>query len=144
MVGLPEFFKKVDSSYYELHPYNAGRMTGVPLEDRRKLFQPYNPTPESIKAISDRSQSLLKELNKMDINRKLLLARERSMIAQADHFLRHYFGRPYENNYLSGKAEFSAKVLVNIKGKCTIFHLVAVSGKRDGTVVSSLKPGSRC
>lgn len=103
-LGLPQFFKKVDSSYYELHPYIAGRMTGVPLEESRKLFQPYNPTPESIKAISDRSQSLLKELNQMDINRKLLLSRERSMIAQADHFLRHYFGRPYENNYLSGKA----------------------------------------
>ena len=87
-------------------------MTGVSLEDRRKLFQPYNPTPESIKSISDRSQSLLKELNEMDINKKLLLARERSMIAQADHFLRHYFGRPYENNYLSGKAEFSLKVPV--------------------------------
>ena len=104
LLGLPQFFKNVDSSYYELHPYIAGQLTGVPLEERRKLFQPYNPTPESIKAISERSQSLLKELKEMDINRKLLLSRERSMIAQADHFLRHYFGRPYENNYFSGKA----------------------------------------
>ena len=111
MSGLPQFFKKVDSSYYELHPHIVGRMTGVPPEEIRKLFQPYNPTPESIKAISDRSQSLLKELNEMDINRKLLLSRERSMIAKADHFLRHYFGRPYENNYLSGKVYiFSAMI----------------------------------
>ena len=104
LLGLPQFFKKVDGSYYELHPFIAGRTPGVPLDERRKLFQPYNPTPESIKAISDRSQLLLKELNEMDIDRKLLLSRERSMIAQADHFLTHYFGRPYENNYFSGKA----------------------------------------
>lgn len=113
--GLPEFFKKMDSSYYELHPYNAGKMTGVPLEDMRKLFQPYNPTPESIKAISDRSQSLLKELSEMKIDRKLILARERRMIAQADHFLRHFFGRPYENNYLSGKVAFSCEASFRLK-----------------------------
>ena len=109
--GLPEFFKKVDSSYYELHPYNVGKMKVGSLEFMRKLFKPYNPTPESIKAISDRSHSLLEELNGMQMNRKLLLARERRIIAQADHFLRHYFGRPYENNYMSGKIAFSLKVL---------------------------------
>ena len=82
-------------------------MTGVPLEYVKKLFQPYNPTPESIKVISERSQSLLRELNEMKIDRTLLLAREQRVIANADHFLKHYFGRPYENNYLTGKVGFS-------------------------------------
>ena len=101
--GLPEFFKKVDRSYYELHPYDVRKMTGVPLEYMKQLFQPYNPTPESIRVISERSHSLWKELTGMKIDRTLLLAREHRMIAQADHFLKHYFGRPYENNYLAGR-----------------------------------------
>lgn len=103
MTGLPEFFKKVDRSYYELHPYEAGKMRGVPMEHKKKLFQPYNPTPESIKAISERSQTLWKELNEMKIDRTQLLARERRMIAKADHSLKHYFGRPFESNYLAGR-----------------------------------------
>ena len=86
-------------------------MTGVPHEDMKKIFQPYNPTPESIKAISERSHSLWEELNTMKIDKKLLFARERRMMAKADHFLKHYFGRPYENNYLAGKVGLSLKLL---------------------------------
>ena len=73
------------------------------MEYVKKLFQPYNPTPKSIKAISERSQKLWKELNGMKIDRTQLLAREQRMIAKADHFLKHYFGRPFENNYLAGR-----------------------------------------
>ena len=82
-------------------------MTGIALEYVKKLFQPYNRTPASIKAVSEQSQSLLRELNEMKIDRTLLLAREQRMIATAGHFLMYYFGRPYENNYLAGRVGFS-------------------------------------
>lgn len=101
--GLLEFLKRIDSTVRELHPYDARFMTGVSIEDKKKIFQPYNPTPESIKAISERAHSMLEELGSLKIDKKLLLARERRMIAKTHHFLRHYFGRPFENNYLAGK-----------------------------------------
>ncbi|XP_022779081.1 uncharacterized protein LOC111320683 isoform X1 [Stylophora pistillata] len=101
-VGLLEFLKRIDSTVRELHPYDAGFMTGVSVEEMKKIFQPYNPTPESIKAISERAHSMLKELRSLKIDKKLLLASERRMIAKTDHFLKHYFGRPFENNYLAG------------------------------------------
>lgn len=101
-VGLLDFLKRIDSTVRELHPYDARFMTGVSIEDKKKIFQPYNPTPESIKAISERAHSMLEELGSLKIDKKLLLARERRMIAKTHHFLRHYFGRPFENNYLAG------------------------------------------
>lgn len=115
--GLLDFLKRIDSTVRELHPYDARFMTGVSIEDRKKIFQPYNPTPESIKAISERAHSMLEELGSLKIDKKLLLTRERRMIAKTHHFLRHYFGRPFENNYLAGKfglRELSYTVFGNV------------------------------
>ena len=133
--------KRIDSTVRELHPYDAGFMTGVSVEEMKKIFQPYNPTPESIKAISERAHSMLKELRSLKIDKKLLLASERRMIAKTDHFLKHYFGRPFENNYLAGESGLRGLGPIAFGSAFRIPRIIFCKGSLlEGTCIRGPKP----
>ena len=71
----------------------------------KELFHPYNPVPEKIKELTDKSKALYEQLLEMkarlDLDR--LKLRERKLLALAEHELKHFFGKPYENNYYTGR-----------------------------------------
>ena len=70
----------------------------------KDLFQPYNPVPENIKEMTDKTRALYEELLelKASLDLERLKLRERKLLALVEHELKHFFGKPYENNYYTG------------------------------------------
>ena len=99
--GLESFLAKVQTIRDSFTPY---RMTNT-----RDLFQPYSPAPEKIKALTDKTKALYEDLLRMKRNivMEQIKLRERKLLALVDHELKHYFGKPYENNYYTGMTQVS-------------------------------------
>ena len=101
LAGLPEFLQNVTNTFYKLQPYIV-LQSGQQKEFIKRIFRPYNPTPESVKKITTGSQELLKELKGLKFDRRRLTMREDRTLAKIEHYLQHFFGEPYVNNYYSG------------------------------------------
>ena len=73
----------------------------------KDAFQHYNPEPKKIKELTDKEKALYKEFLeiKSSMDMKRLKLRERKLLALVDHELKHFFGKPYENNYYTGKVK---------------------------------------
>ena len=70
----------------------------------KDVFQPYSPAPEKIKALTDKTKALYEDLLRMKRNivMERIKLREGKLLALVEHELKHYFGKPYENNYYTG------------------------------------------
>lgn len=104
-VGLDDFLSRVQRSYFKLHPhksYHDPQMGEEEVEAMIKAYRPYNPSPQTLKDITDTSLALLKQLNGMKINVDKLKQREKKVLVQAKHYLQHTFGQPYDVNYYAG------------------------------------------
>ena len=62
-IGLDSFLKKVQSTFYVLHPENTAWHPRADHVKIRKEYQAYDPTPVKIKERTDRAMDLLKEIN---------------------------------------------------------------------------------
>lgn len=78
------------------------------------LFQPYNPAPSTAKILTDQTLTLYEELLeiKSSLDTGRLKLRERRLLAFAEHELKHFFGKPYENNYYTGQAVLTVKLFL--------------------------------
>ena len=94
--GLESFLAKVQTIRDSFTPYQGS--------NTKDLFQPYSPAPEKIKALTDRTKSLYEDLlgMKRNIVMERIKLREGKLLALVEHELKHYFGKPYENNYYTG------------------------------------------
>ena len=100
--GLDAFFKKVQDSYYRLHPNKIAYKSGVSSYEIREKYRSYNPSPSNIKLVTDEAWRLLDEVNKNDLELHKLKPREKKALAQVKHYLQHVFGVPYDVNYYAG------------------------------------------
>ena len=99
--GLESFLVKVQKIRDSFIPYRRS--------NTKDLFQPYSPAPEKIKALTDKTKSLYEDLLRMkrNIAMERIKLREGKLLALAEHELKHYFGKPYENNYYTGMTQES-------------------------------------
>ena len=99
--GLESFLVKVQKIRDSFIPYRRS--------NTKDLFQPYSPAPEKIKALTDKTKSLYEDLLriKRNIAMERIKLREGKLLALAEHELKHYFGKPYENNYYTGMTQVS-------------------------------------
>ena len=100
--GLEPFLVKVQTIRDSFTPYRR--------TNSKDLFQPYSPVPEKIKALTDKTKALYEDLLSMKRNivMEQIKLRERKLLALLDHELKHYFGKPYENNYYTGMTQVSS------------------------------------
>lgn len=94
--GLESFFARVTKVQSSFTPYKS--------YFSKSLFQPYIPVPRTIKRLTDQTRELYEELLEVkgSLNMERLKLRERRLLAFAEHELKHFFGKPYENNYYTG------------------------------------------
>ena len=96
LAGLEAFFIKVTEERKHFTPYRS-YLT-------KEKFEPYNPEPQAIKKLTDQTMRLYEEL--LEIKGGLDVAKlklhERRQLAIAEHELKHFFGKPYGNNYYTG------------------------------------------
>ena len=99
--ALESFLVKVQKIRDSFIPYRRS--------NTKDLFQPYSPAPEKIKALTDKTKSLYEDLLRMkrNIAMERIKLREGKLLALAEHELKHYFGKPYENNYYTGMTQVS-------------------------------------
>ena len=99
--GLECFLVKAQKIRDSFIPYRRS--------NTKDLFQPYSPAPEKIKALTDKTKSLYEDLLRMkrNIAMERIKLREGKLLALAEHELKHYFGKPYENNYYTGMTQVS-------------------------------------
>ena len=96
--GLESFFAKIKEVQTSLTPYKS--------YFTKEFFQPYNPAPKKAKMLTDQTRALYEKLLeiKANLDTGRLKLRERRLLAFAEHELKHFFGKPYENNYYTGKS----------------------------------------
>jgi hypothetical protein len=103
-VKLNETIENVMDIYYSLypneiiwHPHAEG--------DDLKFFRPYNCSPAALKHRTDTAAQLYNEVQaqRSRINESELKPRELKSLIQLLHFLKTDFGKPYGENYYSGK-----------------------------------------
>ncbi|PFX32480.1 hypothetical protein AWC38_SpisGene2683 [Stylophora pistillata] len=96
LAGLEAFFIKVKEERKHFTPYRS-YLT-------KEKFEPYNPEPQAIKKLTDQTMRLYEELLEikggLDVGK--LKLHERRQLAVAEHELKHFFGKPYGNNYYTG------------------------------------------
>ena len=99
--GLESFLVKVQTIRDSFTPY---RRTNT-----KDLFQPYSPEPEKIKASTGKTKALYEDLLRMKRNivMERIKLREGKRLALVEHELKHYFGKPYQNNYYTGMTQVS-------------------------------------
>ncbi|XP_048584062.1 uncharacterized protein LOC125563171 [Nematostella vectensis] len=102
-IGLEEFIKRVQKTYYNLHPFNVIFDPDVNLNRLRVEYSAFDITPRLIKQRTDASWELLDELNNKSIRSEELKPRERKAIQQLKHYLKHVFGTVYDSNFYSGE-----------------------------------------
>jgi len=101
-IGLDSFLKKVQDTFYVLHPENIAWHPRADHVKIRKEYQAYDPTPAKIKERTDRAIALLNEINAKNENPNLLKPREYKALLQVKHYLKYMFGMPYDENYYAG------------------------------------------
>ena len=103
-VNLQAFLMKVHDTFYALRPHELVSKSNVPVDEFRKKFRLYDPSPKHIKRETDETMELLKELQLMKVNFGKLKPREEKAIKQTEQFVQHVFGTSYrEGNYYTGQ-----------------------------------------
>ncbi|XP_031554857.1 uncharacterized protein LOC116291787 [Actinia tenebrosa] len=100
--GIPKFINKIRDVYVKAYPYVVLYREDMSVEQMRRTYSHYDPRPSKLKALTDSSIALAKELEEIKVNKRLLKIRERRMLALAKHFLEHHFGSPFRDNYYAG------------------------------------------
>ncbi|KAK3717883.1 hypothetical protein QZH41_014887 [Actinostola sp. cb2023] len=100
--GFKEFLQNVQDSYYEVFPSNIVFKRGVTVEDIKRIFKPFDPSPANLKNITDRAIELQKVINDKSINMANLKPREKKALFRVKHFLQFSFAIPYDVNYYAG------------------------------------------
>lgn len=95
-VGLESFFRKIREVQTSFTPYKS-YLT-------KEQFKPYNPEPQAVKKLTDQTKRLYEELLEIKASLEVgkLKLHERRQLAVAEHELKHFFGKPYGNNYYTG------------------------------------------
>ena len=95
-VGLELFFRKIREVQTSFTPYKS-YLT-------KEQFKPYNPEPQAVKKLTDQTKRLYEELLEIKASLEVgkLKLHERRQLAVAEHGLKHFFGKPYGNNYYTG------------------------------------------
>ncbi|EDO43630.1 predicted protein [Nematostella vectensis] len=101
--GLLRFLAKVEENYYIHHPFEVPYKYGISRVEVKRTFSPFNPSPEAIQATTDKAQALLRELDSITVDKRLLKPREEMVLAKTRHFLEHNFGSAYDNSYYTGE-----------------------------------------
>jgi hypothetical protein len=96
---------KIREVYLKAYPYVVLYRDDMTSDEMRRAYGHYDPRPSKLKALTDSSFALAKELREINVNKSLLKIRERRMLALAKHFLDHQFGSPYKDNYYAGNFE---------------------------------------
>ncbi|XP_020917030.1 uncharacterized protein LOC110254389 isoform X2 [Exaiptasia diaphana] len=105
-VDLQGFLSRLKDAYFEYSPHLVAwkpDLVGKELTEYvKQSYQPYDPHPDKLKAKTDKSLALLKEITDLKMNKDLMTPRENKAIAQAIHFLQHCFDVPYDENFYNG------------------------------------------
>ena len=99
-----ETLKKIETAYYHvLHPAKIYAKPGVNPEEIRRIFRPWDPSPNRTKSKTDEAKKLHDELKALKINITLLKLRERKALHVAKAILLNNNGwAPYSQNYYAG------------------------------------------
>ena len=100
--GLDKFLQKVQDSYYKAFPSDIVYKAGVKVDEIKRTFKPFDPSPENLKKITDTAKELLREINAKEIKMASLKPREKKALFRVKHFLQFTFASPYDVNYYAG------------------------------------------
>ena len=100
--GFAAFLQRVLDKTFDLYPFLIARKPKVSSSEVQQKYKVYDPRPSNLKLVTDTAKTLLRDLNKMDIDEKKLKSRERKSLAQLRHYLKHVFGTPFDGNYYFG------------------------------------------
>ena len=100
--GLVEFLQRVQDKTFEVQPFLIAHKPKVSALEVQQKFKVYDPSPWNLKNVTDTAKTLLEDLNRMAIDEKKLKSRERKVLAQLRHYLKHVFGTPFDGDYYFG------------------------------------------
>ena len=100
--GLVEFLQRVQNETFEVQPFLIAKKPKVRAWEVQQKYKVYDPSPSNLRNVTDTAKKLLDDLNRMVIEEKKLKSRERKVLAQLRHFLKHVFGTPFDGDYYSG------------------------------------------
>ena len=104
--GFAQFLTRVQEAYHEYNRHNYIYKVGFDpsqnLEQLKKKYRAYDPSPKNLKTVTDKAFALLDEIKNMKIETAKLKPTEKKALAQVKHYLQHVFGWPYDSNYYAG------------------------------------------
>jgi hypothetical protein len=101
-VGLQSLLKKTQDAYFELHPEKYYTKDVLSVEDLKRKYKAYDPSPEKIKFRTDTARKLYEEIENTRINLDGLTQREIKALSQLKFFLKFVFATPYGGDYYTG------------------------------------------
>ena len=93
---------RVYDLFFEIYPNEAQSNVVLSWPERFHAFKPYDAHWETLKARTDHSRRMRKELADLNIDLSNLRPREKKAYAQLEHYLDHNFGIPYHEDYYAG------------------------------------------
>ena len=100
--GLVAFLQRVQDKTFEVQPFLIAQKPKVSALEVQQKYKVYDPSPQNLRNVTDTAKNLLEDLNKMVIQEKELKSRERKVLAQLRHYLKHVFGTPFDGDYYFG------------------------------------------
>ena len=100
--GLVAFLQRVQDKAFEVQPFLIAQKPKVSASEVQQKYKVYDPNPSTLRTVTDTAKNLLEDLNRMVIEEKKLKSRERKVLAQLRHYLKHVFGTPFDGDYYFG------------------------------------------
>lgn len=100
--GLVAFLQRVQDKTFEAQPFLIAKKPKVSALEVQQKYKVYDPSPSNLRNVTDTAKNLLKDLNRLVIEEKKLKSRERKVLAQLRHYLKHVFGTPFDGDYYFG------------------------------------------
>ena len=100
--GLVAFLQRVQHKTFEVQPFLITQKPKVSASEVQQKYKVYDPSPSTLKTVTDTAKNLLEDLNRMVIEERKLKSRERKVLAQLRHYLKHVFGTPFDGDYCFG------------------------------------------
>ena len=100
--GLVAFLQRVQDKTFEVQPFLIAQKPKVSASEVQQKYKVYDPSPSTLRTVTDTAKTLLEDLNRMVIEEKKLKSRERKVLAQIRHYLKHVFGTPFDGDYYFG------------------------------------------
>ena len=127
---LDKILEEMSREFFRLHPhqsYHDPTMEDADYTEMKRMYAPFDPSPDSLKRVTDASLALLQRLNALNVSKNRLKPRERKSYIQAKHYLKHTFGQPYDVDYYAadwmlGPNHFCWQPVCDI-GKDIFYHL---------------------